>query len=194
MLLMLLMLGAASARAQDEAVQSMFLVASEDLLDPNFRHTVVLVARHGKAAGVVGVVLNRPTEVPLSRTFPQNARLESTREVLSVGGPVMLQTLTFLFRSAQPPENALEVLPGIYLSFDGDTLVRLLERDNPTDGLRVFAGHSGWAPGQLEKEVAHGGWHLLRADPQTVFRNDGEAMWEEMLRRAALREVRHSAD
>jgi putative transcriptional regulator len=56
-------------------------------------------------------------------------------------------------------------------------LLQLLGRDKPMDELRIFIGHSGWAPGQLEAEIARGAWTLERADPQAIFKKKSEHPW-----------------
>jgi len=93
------------------------------------------------------------------------------------GGPVEIETVWFLFRSAKLPANAIQVVEGICLSADRDLLLGLLNRDKPMDGLRIFIGHAGWAPGQLEAEIALGAWKLEHAEPGAIFEGQSEHPW-----------------
>jgi putative transcriptional regulator len=161
------------------------LVARPELSDPNFRRTVVLVTRHAHG-GAVGVILNRPTAVPLKEVFPAHPHLAARADVLYRGGPVSGETLVFVFRSSAPPPNALRVLEDVYMSLDRGLLEAMVARPDPGE-LRVYAGYAGWAPGQLEAEIHHGGWHVLDADPTTIFRADPQTLWPTLLRRATSR-------
>ena len=188
----MLLFGFALPTFGDDAqpMKSILLVARKNLPDPYFRDSVVLVTRSGGPTPV-GVIVNRPTDVPLSRVFPDIERLRSRDETLFFGGPVMPEQLLVVFRAAVPPTAAIEVLDGVYLSLSRDLLRELLGRENPVEGLRVFAGHAGWAPGQLESEVARGDWHLVTADAGMVLEMEPEKLWKELERRASATTVRY---
>ena len=189
---LVLLFGFALPTFGDDAqpMKSILLVARKNLPDPFFRDSVVLVTRSGGLVPI-GVIINRPTEVPLSRVFPDIERLGSGEEKLFFGGPVMPEHLVVLFRAAVPPTEAIEVLDGVYMSLSGELLRELLGRENPVEGLRVFAGHAGWAPGQLESEVARGDWHLVTADARMVLEMEPEKLWNELERRASATTVRY---
>ncbi|HEY2628218.1 MAG TPA: YqgE/AlgH family protein [Usitatibacter sp.] len=156
-----------------------FLVAREALPDPNFGHAVVLVMPPD-GPGVLGVIVNRPTRVPLSKLFPDQPRLARLDDRVFFGGPVSLQTVSFVFRADKAPEDAMEVMKGVYISSDGDLLRELLAREKPTEGLRVFVGYTGWAPGQLEGEIARGDWHPMDADERSLFDRRPESLWYDL--------------
>ena len=139
---------------------AVLLVAKPDLLDANFRETVVL-AHQTEDGSTVGVILNRPAEP------------------LAFGGPVMRQVPVVLFRSAQPPEApAFHVLPDVYLSMHPQNV------DNVAENRRLFAGFAGWAPGQLQSELAREDWFVLPASAGVLFRDDTSGMWDELVRKA----------
>ena len=169
--------------------KSILLVARKDLPDPNFRDSVVLVLHRGRG-GPVGVIINRPTDVQLSQVFADVDALRASQEKLYFGGPVSRAQLNFVFRASSAPEDAVELLDGVYLGSGRELLRTLLARDNPFDGLRVFAGYAGWAPGQLEAEIARGDWHLARAEAKTLFDRKPEGLWRELERRAGATMVR----
>jgi len=157
---------------------AILLVARADLPDSNFRDSVVLVMNNiGPAPG--GLIINRPTRIAVSRLFPDLERLAQMDAKVYFGGPVAIGSVSFLFRADTPVENATQVLKGIYVSTSLELLRKLLSRDKPMEGLRVFIGYSGWAPGQLESEIARGGWTLAPADPDAIFGRRSEHPWPE---------------
>jgi putative transcriptional regulator len=182
---------ALAARASGDAV---FLVAGEDLLDPNFERTVVLVTRQAGFAGPVGVIVNRPSPVTLARAFPDVKALEALPDKIHFGGPVARSRLVFVLRASSPPSDAVEVMDGVYMSWSGELLGELLARPNPVENLRVYAGHAGWAPGQLESEVARGSWKSARPDARSIFEARPDLLWPELHRRGALTTVRRGGD
>jgi putative transcriptional regulator len=152
---------------------AILLEAGEDMPDPNFKDSVVLVLNNiGPAPG--GVILNRPTSIAVARLFPDLERLAHSDDKVHFGGPVQLTSVSFLFRAETPPEHAIQVLDGVCLSTNRELLRKLLGREKPMEGLLIFIGYSGWAPGQLEAEIAHGDWTLAPADPERIF-NAGPA-------------------
>jgi putative transcriptional regulator len=155
---------------------AILLVAHDELRDPSFADSVVLVMNHLGPAPV-GLVINRPTEVPVSRLFPDLKRLAPLHDRVYFGGPVELASVWFLFRAARAPEHAVQAFGNIYLSANRELLLQLLGRDKPMDNLRIFIGHSGWGPGQLEAEIAQGAWALERADPDAIFKGRSEHPW-----------------
>lgn len=162
------------------------LVAKPGLADPDFRHTVVLVT-HTPRGETVGVVLNRPTRERLAEVAPKFANAQSYREPLYRGGPVLPSVIVALFRSPSPPdEAAFEVLPGAYLTLHPGIIEDLLER--PDGDFRLFAGFCGWAPGQLEREIARDSWYVFPARENVLFRDDPSQLWQELVEKArALR-------
>lgn len=155
---------------------AIFIVASEQVTDPNFADSVVLVMNNLGPAPI-GIIINRPTEVPVSRMFPNLKGLAQVQDKLYFGGPVDFSSMWFLFRAVSRPEHSVQALDGIYLSANSDLLLQLLARDKPTDGLRIFLGHAGWAPSQFEAEINNGDWKLERADSDTIFNRQSEHPW-----------------
>ena len=98
--------------------------------------------------------------------------------------------LVFLVRSLKPPPRAVPVLRDVYFISDIDWIDGLLRRPDPTRGLRVYSGYSGWAPGQLQREIERGGWHVMPADAETVFEKDPAQIWPELIQRATAKQTR----
>jgi len=167
--------GAASA---DEAKPptAILLAARAELHDPNFKDSLVLVMNN-IAPAPAGLILNRPTRIPVSRLFPDLERLANLDDKVYFGGPVQVESISFLFRAAAPPEHAMTVADGVYLGMDEELLRKLLAREKPMEGLRIFIGYSGWGPGQLQAEIARGDWKLAPADATAIFGEKSEHPW-----------------
>ena len=166
--LLLLVAGAAWGQMQHEKPNGLLLVAKPGMLDPNFRDTVVLVSQ-AEDGSTVGVILNRPTQ----------RRHERTGEPIRFGGPVMREVLVTLFRAERTPQApAFHVLQGIYLSMRPEHV------DEVVHERLLFAGFAGWAPGQLQGELARDDWFVFPATAELVFRNDMNGVWEELVRKA----------
>ena len=148
---LLCLLGASAPRpgAGAKGTTAILLVAGPGLEDASFGDSVVLVLNNLGPAPV-GLIVNRPTRLPVSQLFPKLKQLEPLHDRLYFGGPVELDTVWFVFRADKPPEHAVLAFDGVCISASRELLLRLLGRDKPTEGLRIFVGHSGWAPGQLE--------------------------------------------
>ena len=161
---------------EPKGLTAILLVARPELQDSDFTGAVVLVMNNLGPAPI-GVVINRPTQVPVSRLFPDLKQLASVHDKLYFGGPVEFGTVWFLFRASHATEHSIKALDGIYLSANRKLLLQLLGREKPMDGLRIFIGHSGWAPGQLEAEIARGDWTLEHAGSDAIFNGKSERPW-----------------
>jgi putative transcriptional regulator len=171
---------ALQAAAQPRAPNAVLLVAKPGLTDPNFRETVVL-ATQAEDGSTVGVILNRPTKL---RAADLLRGIPSDKHKLPVyfGGPVMKQVVVALFRSESTPEAPVfPVLRGTYVSLHPAAVQAALERGGD---VALFAGFSGWAPGQLAGELQRDGWFVLPARAEALFRRDTSGMWNEMVERA----------
>jgi putative transcriptional regulator len=160
-----------------EHMRGQLLVAAPTLLDPNFWRTVVLVAEHGEM-GALGLVLNRASDVPVRAAAPELERLVDEDDVVHVGGPVQPDGLIVVAEWDEDEPGALGILPGIGILTAGMDPAEARPRR-----ARVFAGHAGWAPAQLESEVGRTDWYLDRARPEDVFAADTDHLWSSVLAR-----------
>ena len=174
----LLLLGAPWPTSAGDAkpLTAILLKARAHLPDSNFADSVVLVMNNVGHAPV-GLIINRPTQVPLSRLFPDLKPLAQLHDKVYFGGPVEFGSVWFLFRAVKPPKHAIQAFEGVYFSANRELLLQLLARDKPMDGLRIFIGYSGWAPGQLEAEIARGDWTLEHAESDEIFNGKSEYPW-----------------
>ena len=160
--------------------KGVFLVARQEMLDPRFRHSVILLLDHRKT-GTMGLIINHVTEIPLSRVLPDLKFRSNILHKLFYGGPVGPDGLIFLVRSDQPLEGTFHVMEHVYWSGDRRVLEKLFEANKPSNELHVFLGHSGWAPGQLSAEIANDGWQLVGGDSDTVFDKDADMIWRNLI-------------
>jgi putative transcriptional regulator len=144
------------------------LVATPPLGDPNFDHTVVLVLEHDDDH-TLGVIINRPSELPVAAALPGWERHVREPSVLFVGGPVGDGTGVAVAQLADGPDI-------IDLNLDPDDLAI----GKP---IRIFIGFANWGPGQLAAEMRHGAWLLADALPGDLHAALPEQLWRVVLRR-----------
>jgi putative transcriptional regulator len=77
-------------------------------------------------------------------------------------------------------DKTVLICPGVALSSSPDALRELASA--PPEHLRLILGYSGWGPGQLAAEMAHGSWLHADVDAQLIFATPAEEMWEKALR------------
>jgi putative transcriptional regulator len=167
-----------SIRGLDPAAGRL-LVATPLLTDPHFTRTVVYLLEHD-GGGTVGVVLNRPSHTPVGQVLPDWHDAVSGPAVVFGGGPVQPDGALCLGQLDTGVEGMREVVDGVStVDLDGDvTVIVPIARQ-----LRVFAGHAGWSPGQLDGELAEGAWWVLGGSPADLFSEDPRTMWARVLRR-----------
>jgi putative transcriptional regulator len=163
------------------SVTGRLLVATPLLGDPNFERTVVLVLEHGED-GALGVVLNRPSMLPVGEILPSWADVVRAPDVVFHGGPVGTDSALGLVR-VTPPASLL----GVRMLSDGWGLIDL---DTPVEvaapgiaAMRVFAGYAGWGAGQLDAEIDEGAWFVVPSLPDDPFSADPMDLWPQVLRR-----------
>jgi putative transcriptional regulator len=157
------------------------LVAGPHLLDPNFIRSVVLICRHD-TDGALGLILNRPTDIPVGDHLPGWTEPLAAPEVVFVGGPVEPQIAVGLGRRRGPEEP-----PG-WSAVTGDLgLIDLGAPPGEAVGhlreLRVFSGYAGWSSGQLDFEASSEDWFVVDAEVGDAFSADTEHAWRSVLRR-----------
>ncbi|HJQ43559.1 MAG TPA: YqgE/AlgH family protein [Jatrophihabitantaceae bacterium] len=155
------------------------LIATPLLDDPHFARTVVYLLEHD-GGGTVGVILNRPSRTPVGQVLPEWHSAVIGPAVVFGGGPVQPDGALCLAQLQSDGPGVRRVVDGVgTVDLDGDvTLITGLARR-----MRVFAGHAGWSPGQLDDEVAAGAWWAVAGSPDDLFSVEPESMWRTVLRR-----------
>lgn len=164
--------------------KGLFLVADRQLRDARFSKAVILLVQYDQE-GAMGIIINHPTETRLAAVLPPDPLLRRREDLVYFGGPVGNNHLFLLIRSDIQPDNALPVLKGIFASSSPEVLSTLLRDSDPARQFRAYAGYTGWAGGQLEREIARGDWHLMPAEPELIFHRDPGTVWPDLIRRSA---------
>jgi putative transcriptional regulator len=168
------------------ALTGRLLVATPLLVDPNFDRTVVLVLDHD-GDGTLGVVVNRPTAVPVREVLPAWSDLAEPLPMVFQGGPVALDSALGLAELRSVPRPGAGEPLG-WRRVYGD--LGLVDLDIPPEVLaaeisafRVYAGYAGWGSGQLERELDQGAWYVVDPAPGDAFTLDPDRTWRSVLRR-----------
>lgn len=166
------------------------LVAGPSLEDPNFHRTVVLLLAYGPTEGALGVILNRPNDVPVGELLPGWSDLAAEPASLFVGGPVARDNVICLARfrpSALGGFDGCSPVDGI----DGLATLDLnrspSDMEEGVDGIRLFSGYAGWSADQLEGEIEVGGWLILPGELGDAFTADPSGLWRSVLVRSGGR-------
>ena len=158
----------------EKSLHGHLLVASPDLLDPNFHRTVVLIVEHS-AQGTLGLVLNRPSDMQIKDLWEKigDSPCESVQP-LHFGGPVDGPLMAVHAHESLADST---VLPGLYFSMQKHHLDELISK--PDDSYRFFVGNAGWSAGQLESEMQEGSWLTAPASVELVLYN-GDDLWDKV--------------
>ncbi|CAN3131810.1 YqgE/AlgH family protein [Mycobacterium sp. smrl_JER01] len=163
------------------------LLANIDLMEPTFRRSVIYVVEHNDG-GTLGVVLNRASETAVYNVLPQWAKLAAKPKTMFIGGPVKRDAALCLatLRVGVDPSGVagLRHVQGrvamVDLDADPASVAPLIE------GVRIFAGYSGWTIGQLEGEIERDDWIVLSALPSDVLVEPRVDLWARILRRQPM--------
>jgi putative transcriptional regulator len=159
------------------SLQGKLLVSSPALVDPNFRKTVVLVAHHDED-GAMGLVLSRPSEVPAVAAVPILEGMPGAADPVYVGGPVQPEAFMVLAEFDDVEQAAAPIIGRLgFMPADAEPEELAIVR------LRLFAGYSGWAGGQLEAELAADSWVVVDAVADDAFADDPDELWRAVLHR-----------
>jgi putative transcriptional regulator len=165
-----------------ESLAGQLLVATPSTGGAIFRRSVVLLLQHDDT-GAHGLVLNKPLATGVQSVLPSWQEHVSRPQRLFQGGPVGLDTALGLAFApgGDEPQLGIQRVFGALGVVDLDAPPELIMPE--VTGLRIFAGYAGWAPGQLEGEIAEGGWYVVPSADGDVFSDRPEGLWSAVLRR-----------
>lgn len=162
------------------SLKGQLLIATEGMLDPRFDHAVILMVSHD-GDGAFGIVINRPAgDKPLAdllAAFGRNDTPATGNVPVFVGGPVQLEVSFTVHGSDYSRPQTRTVDKRLAVTPSADVLEDIARNQGPAKSLVTF-GYAGWAPGQLENEIAHNSWYMAPADPGIVFDDDRGKVWE----------------
>jgi putative transcriptional regulator len=175
------------------------LVATRKMRDADFAQAVILLL-HSDAQGVIGLIVNRPTEVRLAHLFPELKNAPAGQAPVYLGGMVA-QGARGLVRA--PEENqaqaspgktnprktgprtgrpritkdALRLFGGVFVISDSMALEQMAFSGARPDVFRVYAGYTGWSGEQLRNELQAGYWMVVTPAESIVFDPHPETLW-----------------
>lgn len=159
------------------------LVALDTVVDPNFRGSVVFMLHHDIESGGLGLVMNRRTDFAMA-DLCENLDLVWKGDpdaLVDWGGPVQPDQGWVLVDDRFADRDDVEtVMEGVHWSRSQEVLRQIADR--PGGRARVFLGYAGWAPGQLEREIAEGSWLVVPPTERLLFEADPESLWAEAVR------------
>jgi len=164
-----------------------FLIAETELQDPNFFRTVVLVIQHNDE-GAFGLVVNRLSDVTVGDVIEPAESSPISGLPVFVGGPVQ-QNYVFVLHNGIPrryrSEHCEEVSSGVHFEPSFQHVLDYSRSEDyqvPPEGvapvIHVFAGYSGWGPGQLERELEEDAWFIHPAQADVIFEKDAQDGWK----------------
>lgn len=177
-----------STRPSDLRVGKL-LVASRDLPDPNFARTVVLLVQFSDD-GVIGLIINRRSQVPVSRVLDNVAGARGQQDAVYAGGPVGRTDILALLRSHKQPGDAKRVLREVFLVSSRETLKETFAAATGPDKMHVFLGYAGWTEPQLQHEVDLGAWYIFQGSPEAIFNSEPDSLWPRLIRETEVRVAR----
>ncbi len=148
-----------------------FLIAMPAMVDPHFAKSLTLVCEHNEN-GALGIVINRPTDMNLHGLLEQikiASAVDLFRSVpVHYGGPVQVDRGFILHRPIGTWQSTLAVGPEIGLTTSKDILEAVARGAGP-ERMLVTLGYAGWAPGQIEHELAQNAWLTVPATSEILF-------------------------
>ena len=156
-----------------------FLIAMPDLQDLNFRRTVTYICEHNDE-GAMGIVINNPINLSVREIFEQldieSANTSFGNQEIYLGGPVSEDRGFILHKKGGNWTSTLKINDEISITTSRDILEAMARGEGPEETL-VALGYAGWAPGQLEGELAQNAWLSGPADTDIIFKLPAEKRW-----------------
>ena len=164
------------------------LVATPEMSDPRFQHTVILMVQHNKD-GALGIAINRPREeLPIAQLLDAlgiDSKGSEGTVRLYAGGPVQPEIGLVVHSADYHRSGTVNIDGRVAMTSNPDVLRDIGHQEGPRQSLVAF-GYAGWGPGQLEGELAVGGWFTVPEDPKLVFDFDRGKLWDEAMKRRTI--------
>lgn len=170
---------------EQQFLTGQLLIASPTMGDPRFLQTVILMVRHDRN-GALGIVINRPIgDRPLARLLEalgeNDPGVAGTVRIFA-GGPVQPDIGFVLHSTDYHRPDTLDIDGHVAMTSSREILRDIGNQRGPNKSLIAF-GYAGWAPGQLEGELAHGFWYTTPQDANLVFDDDRDDVWDHAMKR-----------
>src|SRR5205809_201930 len=152
------------------------LVARPNMLDPNFRRTVLFISEHDPNEGALGVIINRPLERQVADLVSETPPAGLAEVPVFLGGPVGKNQLMFA---------AFEWQKGKGLELNHNVAFEAANHGAEQKNLVTicaFVGYAGWGAGQLESELKQKAWLLQKANPSVLQLDRLPNLWFDIMR------------
>jgi putative transcriptional regulator len=171
-----------------EFTTGQLLVATPEMVDPRFAESVIYMVRHDRD-GAMGLVINRPMARGPIKDLLKGFGIESEEAkgeiIIHYGGPVGSDTGYVLHSDDVMLDDSRRVKNSIAVSGNAKLIEEIARGNGPRLSL-VVLGYAGWAPGQLEGELAAGAWHVVPADNELVFGEKADEKWRKAMDRRQI--------
>jgi putative transcriptional regulator len=166
-------------RAPAHSLANQLLIAMPGMSDPNFSQTVTFLFEHN-ADGAMGIIINRPTRMPLGDIFDQ-LKLSCDDPILIgqqvvQGGPVQPEQGFVIHPAGGDWEYSVQVSEQIHVTTSRDILAAMASGHGPRTSL-VALGYAGWGAGQLESELTNNTWLTVPVEPRVLFDLPFDQRW-----------------
>lgn len=162
--------------------QGSLLIAEPFLRESYFNHAVVCLAEYDNSKSTLGIVLNRALDLDLASVVATITRDEKIP--LFCGGPLSSDRLYFIHTLGDIIPSSQEIIPGLYIGGDFDTVIDYINSGYPVEGkIRFFLGYSGWDVGQLAGELSNNVWAVTDIpDIDSLLTGEDNDYWHNMVR------------
>ena len=162
------------------SLKNHLLISVPHMNDDIFGRSVIYICEH-TLEGAMGLIINKPmNDISLKDLKNVNYinidNFENLKMKLYFGGPILVEKIMALHTNELKIETAIPLNNKISIS-SGKEIIRNIEKNINVD-YKLFCGHSGWSPGQLEKEIKNGDWLLQNSKIDLLFNLKPEKIWE----------------
>lgn len=162
-----------------------FLVATRRLKGSMFEKSVILLLEYSWH-GATGLIINKPGRVLASEVLPDVNELVDYGENIYLGGPVEFGRMNLLIRADQKPVKSDVIIDDLYFSISMNALKEAAANKGKGVTFRIYAGYSGWGPGQLLEEIQKGSWYVIEGDRDLVFSETPSLLWRKLIQKRSL--------
>lgn len=160
------------------------LVATPAMTDSRFKQAVIYMCMHNEE-GALGLVLNKalasPTPAELFQQLDIDPPTESDMRYTIWGGPVEPERGFVLHSLDYKREDTASVGGDRFgLTASLEILRDMARGAGPAKSILAL-GHSGWGPGQLDRELQDNGWFVVPSDDALIFDGDYDGKWARSL-------------
>ena len=183
------MIKVATSFSEQYYLTGQLLIATPQVVDPRFSHSVVLICGHDHN-GAMGLILNRLIDELkfkdlIGQLGIQLSEASDANNPVHFGGPIEMGRGFVIHSTDYLHETSIKILDKLALTSTVEILNLLAQGKGPKEKILAL-GYAGWSAGQLEIEMQKGGWLQTEADPSLVFLHDLSKMWQRALEKIGV--------